>query len=367
MESKADAKLAPSGTLLKSLSATNLSKRLKIPPLSSTFPEIEFAPVNVPHHRRLQTAAVAFVVCLIPISLAFFFLLCSFPPLWPFILIYVLWVIFDEAPEKGGRRSAWVRSWRIWDYYTSYFPASIKKEVDLPPDRPYLFGYHPHGIIGMGAIATFGTDGTRFSQHFPGITPYLMTLTTNFKMPLYRDLLMALGICSVSKKSCNYILEKGSGNAICIVIGGAAESLSAHPGTADLTLQNRVGFIKVAMQHGADLVPVFSFGENDIYEQMPNAKGTTLYTLQKHFQAIFGFTLPLFHGRGILNYNFGLMPYRRTIVSVFGRPIPTQKVEKPSMEMVLEVHAQYIAELKRIWEKYKDEYARQRTKELRII
>ncbi|PVG04740.1 putative diacylglycerol acyltransferase type 2b [Serendipita vermifera] len=354
-------------TLLKSLSATNLSKRLKMSPLGHSLTEIEFAPVNVPHHRRLQTAAVAFVVCLIPISQAFFLMMCAFPPLWPLILVYVVWVTFDEAPEKGGRRSLWVRSWRLWDYYASYFPASIKKEVDLPPDRPYLFGYHPHGIIGMGAIATFGTDGTKFSQHFPGITPYLMTLTSNFKLPLYRDLLMALGICSVSKKSCNYILQKGKGNAICIVIGGAAESLSAHPGTADLTLQNRVGFIKVAMQQGADLVPVFSFGENDIYEQMPNEKGTTLYSIQKHFQSIFGFTLPLFHGRGILNYTFGLMPYRRTIVSVFGRPIPVTKVEQPSMEKVLEVHALYIEELKRIWEKYKDQYARQRTKDLRII
>ncbi|CAG8592323.1 10542_t:CDS:2, partial [Acaulospora colombiana] len=108
-------------------------------------------------------------------------------------------------------------------------------------------------------------------------------------LPLYRDLLMALGICSVSKKSCNYILQKGKGNAICIVIGGAAESLMT-------------------------------------------------------------------------------------------------KVEQPSMEKVLEVHALYIEELKRsapsnellhpviltnphfrIWEKYKDQYARQRTKDLRII
>ena len=72
----------------------------------------------------------------------------------------------------------------------------------------------------------------------------------------------------------------------------------------------------------ADLVPVFSFGENDvrllspilalrayafytvthqIYEQMPNEKGTTLFKIQKKFQNAFGFTLPLFHGRGILN------------------------------------------------------------------
>jgi hypothetical protein len=41
------------------------------------------------------------------------------------------------------------------------------------------------------------------------------------------------------------------------------------------------------------------------------------------------------------------MPYRRTIVSVFGRPIPCPKVEKPTMDKVLEVHTLYVEELKR--------------------
>ena len=110
-----------------------------------------------------------------------------------------------------------------------------------------------------------------------------MTLTSNFGIPFYRDILLALGVCSVSKKSCSNILKAGNGSAITIVVGGAAESLSARPGTADLTLRkrcdppfrtrdvvlnsgkrHRLGFIKLAIQHGADLVPVFSFGENDV-------------------------------------------------------------------------------------------------------
>ena len=66
---------------------------------------------------------------------------------------------------------------------------------------------------------------------------------------------------------------------------------------------------------------------------MPNDKGTTLYKIQKKFQNVFGFTLPLFHGRGILNCecrshlatpyqsdaitdNWGLLPYRRRIIAV---------------------------------------------------
>jgi len=151
------------------------------------------------------------------------------------------------------------------------------------------------------------------------------------------------------------------------VVGGAAESLAARPGTADLTLRRRLGFIKIAIQHGAALVPVFSFGENDIYQQMPNEKGTTVYELQKRFQSLFGFTLPLFHGRGLLNYNLGLMPYRRRIVSVIGRPIHCEKCEKPTMEEVTRVQQEYIAELMRIWETYKDEFARSRKRELSII
>lgn len=105
----------------------------------------------------------------------------------------------------------------------------------------------------------------------------------------------------------------GPGSALTIVVGGAAESLSAHPGTADLTLKRRMGFIKLAMRSGADLVPVFSFGENDvgendltrmvmngflteflldkIFEQLSNERGTRLYKLQRRFEAAFGFTL----------------------------------------------------------------------------
>lgn len=102
----------------------------------------------------------------------------------------------------------------------------------------------------MGAIANFGTTATEFPSSFPGITPHLLTLASNFHIPIYRDIIMAMGLCSVSKKSCERILRKGNGQAITIVVGGATESLSAHPGTADLTLRRRLGFIKIAIRNG---------------------------------------------------------------------------------------------------------------------
>lgn len=69
--------------------------------------------------------------------------------------------------------------------------------------------------------------------------------------PVYRDILLHLGLCSVSKRACSTILRRGSlGTAIVIVIGGATESLRAHPGTNDLTLKRRMGFIKIAIREG---------------------------------------------------------------------------------------------------------------------
>ena len=129
---------------------------------------------------------------------------------------------------------------------------------------------------------------------------------SNFRLPLYRDLIMAMGMASVSRASCQRILSSGPGRSIVIVIGGAAESLYARPGTADLTLKRRLGFIRLAIKQNASLVPVFSFGENELFEQMDNSKGSTVWKIQKKMQAILGYTLPLFHARGVFNCKFFL-------------------------------------------------------------
>jgi len=88
-------------------------------------------------------------------------------------------------------------------------------------------------------MCNFANDSTGFSRGFPGVRPHLLTLNSNFTIPFYHEILLFLGVCSVSKRSCERILRKGNGSSIAIVVGGAAESLSAHPGTADLTLRKR--------------------------------------------------------------------------------------------------------------------------------
>jgi 2-acylglycerol O-acyltransferase 2 len=148
-------------------------------------------------------------------------------------------------------------------------------------------------------VLTFATEGTDFGRQFPGIETSLMTLQSNFMLPFHRDYILALGICSVSRKSCHHVLRNH--RSIAIVVGGATESLHAYPGTLDLTLKHRMGFVKLAVDTGAALVPVLAFGENEIFDQVKSEHGSWLWVLQKRMQAILGFTVPLFHGRGIFN------------------------------------------------------------------
>jgi 2-acylglycerol O-acyltransferase 2 len=157
------------------------------------------------------------------------------------------------------------------------------------------------------------------------------------------------------------------GRAITIVVGGARESLGAQPYRIRLVLKRRKGFVKMAIRTGADLVPVLAFGENDLYDQFQADSHPTIHKIQLLVKKILGFTVPLFHARGVFNYDVGLMPYRRPLNVVVGKPIEVIQADRPEQKYIDRVHEQYVTELERMWELWKDEFARERKEELQIL
>jgi 2-acylglycerol O-acyltransferase 2 len=231
-----------------------------------------------------------------------------------------------------------------------------------------ILGYHPHGIISVGVFVNFGTEANRVSEVLKGIKVHGLTLNSQFNMPFWREYLLSMGFCSVSRKSCDYILsQKEKGTAILLVPGGAREALDAHPGTCDLTLGKRKGFIKVALANGADLVPVLGFGENDLFYQVNNKEGTSVRKWQQWFLKKFGITPCLPYARGIFQYDYGMVPNRQKLVTVVGKAIKVEKISNPSDEIVEEYHKKYIQGIKAIYEKYHAEYAPTWPKEFQIV
>ncbi|NXQ46335.1 MOGT1 acyltransferase, partial [Catharus fuscescens] len=286
-----------------------------------------------------------------------FFVILILGNFWFLAVLYLLWLYLDwETPCAGGRRSQWVRGWAVWKYFREYFPIHLIKTSELNPNHNYLLGFHPHGVLVAGAFGNFCTDPP-FKNLFPGLTPYLHIMPIWFGCPFFREYIMSAGMVSASKESVSHVLNnKGGGHASVIVIGGAEESLNAHPGSLTLNILKRKGFIKMALKHGAHLVPVFSFGENELFKQVANPKGSWLRNVQEKLQKIMGFALPLFHARGVFQYSFGLIPYRQPIHTVVGSPIPVKQNLNPTTEDIDQLHALYLQKLKKLFEEHKSNY-----------
>lgn len=75
----------------------------------------------------------------------------------------------------------------------------------------------------------------------------------------------------------------------------------------------------------ASLVPVFSFGENEVFQQFRNPPGSWVRRAQEALQPVLRVALPLFHGRGGF-----LLPFRAPIHTVGerGPPAPSRPVPR---------------------------------------
>lgn len=227
---------------------------------------IRLAPLRVPLSRRKQMATVLFHSVFPIVLVVAFCLSWANPLLWPMLIAYSIYTATSTEATNGtlSRRSERLRSLSLWTHFAGYFPIRLHKTHDLPPNRKYIMGYHPHGIISHGAWSAFATNALGFSEKFPGITNTLLTLNSNLRLPLFRDWILAMGLRSVSRESIINILskggadDKGQGRAVTICVGGAREILEAQPGSLRLVLKDRKGFVKMALETGADLVPIMA-------------------------------------------------------------------------------------------------------------
>jgi len=333
---------------------------------------------GLPDPKKRQAFAVSVIFALLPASLflTVFLVILSFFDrtrlLMVGLLIYVGHIVLDDSAARGGKPVDWFKGHPYWKHVTNYFPIELRKmnpNTPFPSEAVYLFGYHPHGLLGAGCFLNFVTTATGFPSLFPGINLRGGTLSFNFRVPFFREVLLRLGSISVSASSIKHVLGQGPGSAVVIVPGGAAEALDARPGVHDLTLQRRNGFFRIALQHGVHLVPIYSFGENELYDQLANHPGSILRDMQNFFLRRFGYSAPYYLGAGGSGHGvpFNPVPRRHPIITIVGDPIPCNKVENPTQEQIEDLKERYIEKLKEIFDRFADQYAPSREGDLRIV
>ncbi|XP_011878992.1 PREDICTED: diacylglycerol O-acyltransferase 2-like isoform X1 [Vollenhovia emeryi] len=331
---------------------------------------VKFVPLNVPLEKRLQTLAAATWVIVSAFGDAWGYLITAYLLLYTditryFLLLYFLWMYYDwDTCHRGGRTELLtkvVRNNVFWRYFCNYFPLKLVKTVNLNPNKSYLFICVPHGILSMGIVGSFATDAMDCKKLFPGLEIHPITLDQHFKVPLIREYVYSLGFCASSVRSLKHLLSTPpkrpyTGKATLLVVGGASESMESTPGTYRVLVKRRKGFVKLALKHGTSLVPVLSFGETDLYNQIYRPEGSTFRRVQNYIRGLIGLAPVVFSGRGFFQYSFGLIPKRLPVTVVVGSPIELPKITDPTPEEINTYHDKFTKQLIELFETQKHNY-----------
>ncbi|ORC89654.1 diacylglycerol acyltransferase [Trypanosoma theileri] len=309
---------------------------------------------KIPLERRIQTFVVSLFLFFTFIPFSFLLTLFLLTNLYtmPFMVAYLVYIFTIGRPKHPLKRNQTFTHLKLWQYYSDYFPVRlvipryVRRQFDS--SKNYFFIYHPHGIHGFGAIAKF-TLNDAASALLPGIHIHTQTLKMNFYVPFWRELACLSGSGDASADCIRRTLRSGPGESVLLVVGGAQESLLAKPNTNELTLQRRKGFVRIALQEGTPLVPVYAFGENDVYRIPRMAESQLWKRVERVLRKCTTFAIPLFVGRGWFNYGFGILPHRRPIVVVVGEPLIVPKIPNPTEEELQEWHDKYVWALQQLF------------------
>ncbi|GAB9469412.1 Diacylglycerol o-acyltransferase [Globisporangium polare] len=184
----------------------------------------------------------------------------------------------------------------------------------------YIFGFHPHGIIILSRIATYG--GT-WEAVFPNLITRALGASSIFGVPLARELCLWLGVVDASRSTADKVLKKDY--SICVYPGGVPEIFLVDPNSKvnTIVLKNRLGFVKLAIRHGAELVPTFVFGEKWFFNVWNPPKSVISF-----FRKVLKIPIIVFWGR------FFWMPKRlpegKKFGVVYGKPIATVQKDEPT-------------------------------------
>ncbi|KUF92028.1 hypothetical protein AM588_10008006 [Phytophthora nicotianae] len=194
------------------------------------------------------------------------------------------------------------------------------------------------------AVPATSAAACSVAKAVPNFYAHILTASILHQIPLARDVLHFYGSREVTRTAFAHTLQQKE--SVLLVPGGQAEMLQQQSAKREVRIYtHHKGFIRLAIEHGVPLVPVLSFKEG---EMMDNVQAPML---QRWFVKKLAFPFPYFpYGRGMLP-----IPRKVDIPIVVGKPLEVPHIEKPTQDDIDKVHSKYFAVLQEMFDKYKDE------------
>ncbi|KAK3286898.1 hypothetical protein CYMTET_5569 [Cymbomonas tetramitiformis] len=246
-----------------------------------------------------------------------------------------------------GRAWPWFqKSWLLKALFgpQGYFKGQVicEDEEALKEVKQGIIAAFPHGIASFHHVMLC-SDACGFLTKFPtlGYKRRDLAASAALGIPIFREMLLWMGCVDAGRSTAKAVLQRGY--SMYVLPGGEREQVLTQCGRHIVYLKNRKGFVKLALQYGADLIPNYSFGETDMYTTSSFLSGLRL-AVCKHLRV----ALPICWG-------VALTPIPRPVplIAVVGKPIKVEKKVEPTNEDVDELHAKFVKALQELFDNHK--------------
>ncbi|KAI7845398.1 hypothetical protein COHA_001103 [Chlorella ohadii] len=232
-----------------------------------------------------------------------------------------------------------------------YYPITLVYEDKdaFSQEGPHMIAYEPHSVLPFG--------GCVFTEHAEGMprcltNTYVASTSTVFICPWMRHLAYWLGCRPASREVLRRSLAAGKSIFVCP--GGVQECFYMEPDEDKevVFLKKRTGFVRLAIQAGAPIVPVFAFGQTPHFRfWRPFIDWPAFLFSRTAMSSVvrrIGYVPMLVWG-----WLGTALPHAVPMHVVIGRPIAVPQEADPSPETVQRYLKQYIAAIEGLFERYK--------------
>ncbi len=219
-----------------------------------------------------------------------------------------------------------------------------------PPDNKHIFIFHPHGAFSTAMTFHIGTNITEWKTRGGKGT----VLNALFWLPFGKEILDRLNFIPSNYTSMKSALENGESLSVCL--GGVREILYTEPKSMKLSIKNKRGIFLLALETGTPLIPVISYGENELFDL------TDSKWILKIQEALvkYGICLAIPTLKSCVTW-FGIPwnPLKNPIRTVVGAPIKVPVAHVATEKEIIELRNKYFTALKDLYQRtrpvgYKD-------------
>eukprot|EP00898_Chlorokybus_atmophyticus_P007381 jgi/Chlat1/7644/Chrsp64S07120 len=240
------------------------------------------------------------------------------------MLVTISWGMPPYYTDKFRKNTEWAHG--VFAYYAKSFRYVVPTKKF--PEAPYIFACHPHGRMFYSFSLFMALFHRIMDDNVPSGDVSGAISSALFALPFLRNWFYLLGLTSASRR--NLYSRLCRGNHVGILVGGVKEICEGTTDHEDvLYIKRRVGFLKLAMDTSAGVVPVYFFGENQIFKHESKA----FLNFWRKVNSYISIGVPMF--RGWCNLP---IPFRRDLLIAVGEPLFAKEGESPE-----QFHARYVA------------------------